>query len=293
MKRKTKIISTALALMLAFPLFSCSENATLPPSNELESVLPEQNLPPESSPPVENGGSDTQTPPVEEQTPTPAPTPTPQPPKQETASYIRCTGDNVNLRAGAGTSFTAIGQAEKGTTYAVLGKTGNWYKVNYQNKTAYLYSEYGAIFTLEKSDNEKVEKVIEEGYKLLGVPYVYGAVRLHDGKGNFLKGFTVNKFDCSSLVQYAFYKGANVLLDVTTRTQVVQGKYVKKSELKRGDCIYFTNESRQYKTGVERIGQVAIYLGNDYILHTASDYARIEKMSATRHKFYVESRRFV
>jgi peptidoglycan endopeptidase LytE len=94
-------------------------------------------------------------------------------------------------------------------------------------------------------------------------------------------------------VQYAFYKGAGVLLDVTTRTQVVQGKFVKKSELKRGDCIYFTNETRQHKTGVERIGHVAIYLGNDYILHTASDYARIEKMSATRHKFYIETRRFL
>lgn len=286
MKKNKKFICLALALVLTFPIYACDDNATLPPSNELESTLPNQ-APPNETP--ENNGSDTPTPPVT----TPTPTPEPEPPKPETAKYIRCTGDNVNLRAGAGTSFTAIGQAEKGTMYAVIGQTGNWYKVNYQNKTAYLYSEYAAVFTLEKSDNEKVEKVIEEGYKLLGVPYVYGAVRLHDGKGNFLKGFTVNKFDCSSLVQYAFYKGANVLLDVTTRTQVVQGKYVKKSELKRGDCIYFTNETRQYNKGVERIGHVAIYLGNDYILHTASDYARIEKMSSTRHKFYVETRRFV
>jgi peptidoglycan endopeptidase LytE len=103
----------------------------------------------------------------------------------------------------------------------------------------------------------------------------------------------VNKFDCSSLVQYAYYQGAGELLDVTTRTQVVQGKYVKKSELKRGDCIYFTNESRQYKTGIERVGHVAIYLGDDYILHTASDYARIEKMTAYRWNFYIEARRFL
>lgn len=289
MKRKTRILCATLALLMALPLYACSENSTLPPSNGLESVTPDQTLPPETNGTDENNGSNTQTPPVT----TPTPAPNPEPPKTQTAKYIRCTGDNVNLRSGAGTSFTAIGQAEKNTMYAVIGQTGNWYKVNYQNKTAYLYSEYAAVFTLEKSNDEKVEKVIEEGYKLLGVPYVYGAVRLHDGKGNFLKGFSVNKFDCSSLVQYAFYKGAGVLLDVTTRTQVVQGKFVKKSELKRGDCIYFTNETRQYKTGVERIGHVAIYLGNDYILHTASDYARIEKMSATRHKFYIETRRFL
>ena len=59
------------------------------------------------------------------------------------------------------------------------------------------------------------------------------------------------------------------------------------------DCIFFTNEERQYKTGVERIGHVAIYLGDDYILHTASDYARIEKMTAKRWSFYVEARRFL
>ena len=122
---------------------------------------------------------------------------------------------------------------------------------------------------------------------------MYGAVRLHDGKGKLLSGFTAQKFDCSSLVQYMFYKGADTLLQVTTRTQVKQGTFVPKAELQRGDCIYFTNESRQHLTGVERVGHVAVYLGNDYILHTASDYARIEKMSKTRWKFYIEARRFI
>ena len=137
-----------------------------------------------------------------------------------------------------------------------------------------------------------METVLNEGYKLIGVPYVYGAVRLHDGKGNLLSSFTAQKFDCSSLVQYVFYKGANTLLQVTTRTQVKQGTFVPKSELKRGDCIYFTNAERQHKTGVERGGHVAIYLGDNYILHTASDYARIEKMSSTRWGYYIEARRF-
>jgi cell wall-associated NlpC family hydrolase len=148
-------------------------------------------------------------------------------------------------------------------------------------------------FEVEKSENAELEEVIEEGYKQLGVPYVYGAVRLHDGKGNLLSGFTKSKFDCSSLVQYMFYQGAGVLLQTTTRTQVVQGKYVAKSELKRGDCIYFTNSSRQYNTGIERIGHVAVYLGDGYILHTSSDYARIEKMSSTRWGYYIEARRFL
>lgn len=216
------------------------------------------------------------------------------PSTQETEmQYVRCTGDRVNIRSGAGTGYSVLGTAEKGTMYAIIGKTGSWYKTYYRNQVAYLSASYFSVFEIEKSENTKVEKVLSEGYKLLGVPYVYGAVRVHDGTGKLLSGFSAQKFDCSSLVQYVFYKGANKILQVHTRTQVKQGSYVKPSDLQRGDCIFFTNEDRQYNTGVEKIGHVAIYLGDDYILHTASDYARIEKMTAYRWNFYVEARRFV
>ena len=290
MKQRKKLLCAALAIFLAFPIYACNNDSTSIPStpnNEQTAPLPEET--PENTPEQ----TPEQAPENNESMPTPTPEESPTPQAPQTQKYIRCVGDSVNLRSGAGTSYTVLGQAEKGTMYAVIERTGNWYKVKYKNQTAYLYSEYATMFSIKKSENEKVEKVIEEAYSLIGVPYVYGAVRLHDGKGNFLKGFSMNKFDCSSLVQFSFYEGAKVLLDVTTRTQVVQGKYVAKSDLKRGDCIYFTNESRQNKTGIERVGHVAIYLGDDYILHTASDYARIEKMTSLRWNYYIETRRFI
>ncbi len=301
-----KFISLLLALLFTLtPLAACASNASLPPndysgSNEIE--LPSDDTESgaddnTSSGDTESGnaGNGTSGEMPDEPTPTPTPTPEPEPtpPVVQTTKYIRCTADSVNVRSGAGTSYSILGSAEKGTSYALIEKSGNWYKTYYKNKVAYLYAEYAAVFTLEKSDDAAVEKVINEGYKLIGVPYVYGAVRLHDGKGKLLKGFTKTKFDCSSLVQYVFYQGASVLLNTTTRTQVKQGKYVSRANLQRGDCLFFTNEERQYNTGVERIGHVAIYLGDGYILHTASDYARIEKMSNKRWKFYVEARRFL
>ncbi|MBR2330288.1 MAG: C40 family peptidase [Clostridia bacterium] len=211
----------------------------------------------------------------------------------ETTQYIRCTADSVNLRSGAGTNYAVIGSAEKNTRYVVLGKTGNWYKTYYKGKTAYVNASYAAVFSLEKSENANVEKVLAESYKLIGVPYVYGAVRLHDGNGNMLKGFTAQKFDCSSLVQYVFYKGAGKVLQVHTRSQILQGKKVKSGDLQRGDCMFFTNDSRKHLTGIERVGHVAIYLGDNYILHTASDFARIEQISTTRWNYFIEARRFV
>ena len=282
-----KIITALLASFCLSTAVAC--NSTQPDLNEDDdshsmgdSSFTEEIVPDDETPDDESVS-----------TPKPEPEPEPEPPKPTTQQYIRCTGDNVNLRSGAGTSYSVLGQAENGTMYAIIGKTGNWYQTYYRGKTAYVYAEYAAVFTLPLSDNEQTEKVISEAYKHIGVPYVYGAVRLHDGKGNFLKGFTAQKFDCSSLVQYVYYQAAGKLLDTTTRTQVKQGKFVAGNDLRRGDCIYFTNESRQHLTGVERVGHVAIYLGNNYILHTASDFARIEKMTNSRWKFYIEARRFV
>ena len=264
------------ALLLPTTLLTACKEKSEPPANE---DAPPTNIEQETTPP-----SVEITPPSEEITP---PTPI-----VSEAQYIRCTGSGVNLRSGAGAGYSVIGSAQKGEIYAVAAKVGEWYKTYYRGKEVYISANYAALLALDKG-SESVEKVLDEGYKLIGVPYVYGAVRFHDGKGNLLGGFNAQKFDCSSLVQYVFYKGAGKVLDVTTRTQVKQGKFIKKSELARGDCIYFTNESRQHLSGNERVGHVAIYLGNDYILHTASDYARIEKMTASRWAFYIEARRFV
>ncbi len=283
--KKRRIIATlflALCFTAGGALAACNESP-LPPTLNEESAENSSSYGEESSIPSVNDAPPVDSPPatIPETPPTPA-----------VAQYVRCTGNGVNFRSGAGTSFSVLGSAEKDTTYALTGKSGNWYKTYYRGKTAYISAAYASVFTLKKTENT-VEKVIEEGYKLLGVPYVYGAVRLHDGKGKLLGGFTVQKFDCSSLVQYIFYQGAGKLLGVHTRAQIKQGKAVKRADLQRGDCIFFTNEQRQHNTGIERVGHVALYLGDGYILHTASDYARIEKISAKRWGFYIEARCFL
>ena len=269
-----KITKSLLSLLLAFSFTAPSVGLFFKTPTALETLPPESSvelpLPPQEEPPI-----------------------LPEEIQPITQEYIRCVGNSVNLRSGAGTEFSVVGVAEKDTAYAFYGKVGSWYKTYYRGKVAYLSSSYATLFTLGKAENEKIDSVLKEGYKHIGVPYVYGAVRLHDGNGNLLKGFTAQKFDCSSLVQYMFYKGAGTLLQVTTRTQVVQGKFVKKADLQVGDCIYFTNASRKHLKGVEKIGHVAVYLGNNYILHTASDYARIEEISSTRWGYYIEARRFV
>ena len=314
MKKMKSFTAFILSLSLLPAFVACKDSdenfLPIPPTESVDSEtsdIPEADeplLPPQDSSEEETDESTPAPPVTTPSTPSTPSTPptqstpsTPSPPQMPTVSknaqYIRLTGNNVNIRSGAGTNYKVLNSSKEGTVYALIEKTGNWYKTYYRNQVAYISTSYAAVLTLEKSKTETVEDVIEEGYKLLGTPYVYGAVRVHNGYGKLLSGFSVQKFDCSSLIQYIFYKGAGKLLNVNTRTQVKQGKYVNPNDLQRGDCIFFTNEERQYNTGIERIGHVALYLGNNYILHTASDYACIEKISAKRWSFYVEARRFI
>ncbi|MCD8372531.1 MAG: NlpC/P60 family protein [Clostridia bacterium] len=207
--------------------------------------------------------------------------------------YVKVTADGVNIRGGAGTGYSVYGSAEKDTLYACIGETDGWFKIRYLNSTAYISKNYAELCEMAASDKMAVESVIEEGTKLLGTEYVYGAVRYCDGDGNLNKNFTASAFDCSSLTQYIFYKGAGVLLDVTTRTQVLQGEGVAKEDIQRGDLLFFTNSSRVNNTGIERIGHVALYLGDNMILHTSSDYAKIEEISSQRWSYFICARRMV
>lgn len=218
--------------------------------------------------------------------------PAPEPPA--TANYVKAKVNGLNLRSGPGSGYASVGYIDAGDMVTLLAKEGSWYKTNYKNKIAYISANetYTEIHSMEQSEESAIEQVINEGLLLLGHPYVYGAIRFHDGAGNKLKNFDPTKYDCSSLMQYIFHHGAGINLNMTTRTQVKQGTFVSKNDLKRGDLMFFTNSSRYHYTGIERIGHVALYLGDNYILHTASDYAVIEQISTTRWKYYIESRRF-
>lgn len=302
MKKLFPLFACFLALLTAAPTTACAPPEDAPtvqrpssdgsqdgsidtpffPGEDMIDTLPEQ----DSLPP-----GDAQTPILPEQKPS---EPTVSTPVVRTAEYVSVRVNSLSVRSGAGTGYSSLGTVEKGDMLCLVQKKGSWYETRYRSRTAYVSANeaYTTIVSLKKSD-ERIESVVSEGVELLGTPYVYGATRLHDGKGNFLKGFTVTKFDCSSLMQYIFYQGAGILLDVTTRTQVKQGTAVAWKDIQRGDLLFFTNAQRYDKTGIERIGHVALYLGENYILHTASDYAVIEQMSATRKSYFITARRLL
>lgn len=204
------------------------------------------------------------------------------------STYIKATAD-VNIRSKPNLASQVVGVMDKGDMLKYIEDAGDFYKTVYKEKEAYISKRYATIYEFIVKD-EKIEKIIDFGATLLGYPYIFGAQRYHWGNGRLNSNFKNGEFDCSSLMQYIFFKEGKINLLNTTREQVRQGEAV--DNLKRGDLMFFTNSSRINKTGIERIGHVAMYLGDNYILHTASDHAVIEEISKTRWSYFIEARRF-
>ncbi|WP_246333867.1 C40 family peptidase [Thermoactinomyces mirandus] len=95
------------------------------------------------------------------------------------------------------------------------------------------------------------DKIIATGEKYLGTPYEFGA-----------KSGQTNTFDCSSFVQHV-YKENGIDLPRNSRQQSQVGQTVSKSEIQKGDLLFF-----ELRSNPGRIGHVGIYAGNNKILHT-------------------------
>ena len=175
---------------------------------------------------------------------------------------------SLNVRDKAGTDGKILGTLSAGDTLPCYKDSGNWYEVKYKDAHAYVSANESYSQKVDVDSLERIEKAISVGLSLLGTPYEYGATRVIDYNFNRIKNFTGKTFDCSSFVQYCFYTGAGVNLYGDSRTMSRQGVEIKSANMKRGDVIFMTSTARQNKTGIERIGHVAIYLGDNKILHT-------------------------
>ncbi|MBN2981891.1 C40 family peptidase [Cohnella algarum] len=84
-------------------------------------------------------------------------------------------------------------------------------------------------------------------------------------KGKVTYKFNVNNpsryiFDCSSFTKYVFGK-YGVSLKWSSKAQSKQGKYVSKSNLKKGDLVFFSVSTPG------QVNHVGIYIGNGKFIH--------------------------
>ena len=159
------------------------------------------------------------------------------------------TTDDLNMRKKASSSSSSkiVMKFDKGDSFKVTGSSGNWYKVTSGNKKGYVYKKY-VTFTkpgTSKSSSKSGTAVVNYAKKFVGNPYVYGGTSLTKGA------------DCSGFTQ-SVYKKFGIKLPRTSSQQRTAGKKVSSlSKAKAGDLICY-------------YGHVAIYMGNNKIIHASS-----------------------
>ena len=179
------------------------------------------------------------------------------------------TTERLNLRKGAGTSYSVITTLDKGIAVTVHSSSNGWSKVSVNGMTGYVSSSYlsstkpstGSSST-DSSTSSKVDTVLNFASQQLGKPYVWGA------QGP-------NSFDCSGLTYYVYKNAAGITLPRTSVEQSKYGTTVSKSNLKAGDLIFF-DTSGPNDGGVSHVG---IYVGNGQMIHASSSQKKIVKVS--------------
>ncbi|EIT84340.1 NLP/P60 protein [Fictibacillus macauensis ZFHKF-1] len=102
------------------------------------------------------------------------------------------------------------------------------------------------------------EKAADIGKRYIGVKYKWG-------------GTSPSGFDCSGFVGYSFKK-AGKWVPRTTGDLYNRGSSVSKSNLKKGDMVFF----HTYKRGASHVG---IYLGGKKFVHAASNGVRVDSLT--------------
>ena len=101
------------------------------------------------------------------------------------------------------------------------------------------------------------DRAADYAVQLVGRPYRYGGTSPTTG------------FDCSGLVQYT-YARAGRKLPRSTDDQRVAALRIRKSDLRRGDLVFFDQEGKKH-------GHVGIYVGNGEFVHAPSSGKRVRR----------------
>ena len=185
---------------------------------------------------------------------------------QGTTQYVNSTS-GLNVRSGAGTTYSKLGTLEYKEKVTVLSTSNGWAKINYNGQTGYVSSSYlqttvpGGTTSNSGSNNSvsaSASSVIAYAKTLLGKPYVWGA------QGP-------NSFDCSGFTYYVFKNKAGIILPRTSSAQSKYGTYVSRNNLRAGDLVFFdTNGANN-----GQVSHVGLYIGNGQMIHASYSQKKI------------------
>lgn len=165
----------------------------------------------------------------------------------------------VNFRSAPKVADNIIGSIPKGAAVKVLEEINKyWVKVEYNGKVGYISTDYVTYSkpvtttqpTQPPAATTIADNIINFAKSLQGkVTYQYG-----------IRDTSKLIFDCSSFTEYVFEK-YGVDMKWGTKYQKTMGTAVSKSNLKKGDLVFFGT------TSAGTINHVGIYIGDGQFIH--------------------------
>lgn len=187
-----------------------------------------------------------------------------------TTSYmIKVDAPTVEVHSTAAPSGAVLTRISQGSTYPVLEEKGGWAKIQTGAGDGYIRLSGNATLvetTRERVDQNAVKRneIVNYAMQFVGGKYVYGGNDPHTG------------VDCSGFTRYVMKHAAGISLNRSSSSQSSQGKAISLSEAKPGDLIFYGN-------GSGRINHVAIYIGDEKIVHASTEKTGI-KVSYWQHR---------
>lgn len=202
--------------------------------------------------------------------------------------------DTSLIYKGASSRSRVIGRMENGTVVTVLGKSGDYYKIDCYDSTGYIAAsqvrkrangEYYIKCVKDSVHTAKMETqsmsealllraaILELAKAQLGDPYVYG-------------GTGPNGFDCSGFTSYV-YKNNGFRLERMCSGQLSQSVIVSREGLQVGDLIFFG-------PSLGGVNHVGIYAGDGQVIHAGGKgicYAELDGMWCSQN--YLCARRII
>jgi len=168
----------------------------------------------------------------------------------------------AKLRRTPDTEGDVYAVIDRNSVLTVVAEGEEWTTVVFEDTELFISSPLIVTQTGVKPETEpvvlshhtdvaaKADAIIAYGKKFIGTPYSWGGTNLSRG------------VDCSGFTQ-AVMKANGVSISRTSRSQANDGYRVSKSELQKGDLVFFS-------TGGSGISHVGIYIGDGNFIHSSS-----------------------
>jgi len=137
--------------------------------------------------------------------------------------------------------------------------------------------DYAATAAQSGSRDNLRDEIVATAQKYVGIPYKWGGESPSTG------------FDCSGLTMVV-YRLNGLQLPRTSNAQWQAGRPVNRSQLLRGDLVFFAT------SGDQRVSHVGIYVGDNQFLHAPRKNRKIRMSSLSSDYYksrYIGARRYL